>query len=33
MYAAATALQMLQGKQYARGLHGMKSVMEALVRN
>jgi hypothetical protein len=33
VYAEATARQMLQGKQYARGIRGMKLVSEALFRN
>lgn len=33
VYAEATARQMLQGKQYARGIRGVKLVQEALFRN
>ena len=32
VYAEATARQMLQGKQYARGIRGIKIVLEALSR-
>ena len=33
VYAQATARQMLQGKQYARGVRGIKLVLEALFRS
>lgn len=33
VYAEATAKQMLQGKQYSRGIRGMKLVQEALFRH
>ena len=32
VYAEATARQMLQGKQYARGIRGIKLILEALLR-
>ena len=32
VYAEATARQMLQGKQYARGVRGIKLILEALLR-